>query len=146
MKFPFPKKNETGDMPDKRELYEDDGFYRGDEDEDGVIDDASFADDKAKETVAAPKRKATGGAAGGKMMKVIKAKSSEDGRDIADYLKEGYNVVLNVEEIERTELFRLIDFLMGALYVLGGEMNRVAQKTLVLSPRQGEMSFEEDAD
>ena len=67
----------------------------------------------------------------------------QDGPAIADYLVEGYTVVLNIEEIERQAALRLIDFLLGALQVLGGEFRRVTKTTLVLSPRSGDLAEED---
>ena len=63
---------------------------------------------------------------------------------IADYLVDGYTVVMNIEELERPAALRLIDFLLGALQVLGGELRRVTKTTLVLSPRPGELVEEEE--
>lgn len=145
MKFPFARRPEREGDPNDR--YMDDGFYRGDEDEnEGVVDDGLYDDLKPSENAPAPARKAAGGGAGGNMLKVIKPHESADGRDIADYLMQGYTVVMNIEELERSATLRMVDFLLGALYVLGGELRRVTKTTLVLSPRSGEMSGEDDED
>ena len=77
---------------------------------------------------------------------MVKPHGYQDGPAIADDLVEGYTVVLNIEEIERQSALRLIDFLLGALQVLGGEFRRVTKTTLVLSPRSGDLSEEDIED
>ena len=135
MKNPFAK-NKRSDY----ESYEDydAGFYRGDEDEeDGVVDDLAAESEKA------PAKRPTQSAATGHMLKVVKPHNYDDGPAIAGYLMDGYTVVMNIEELERSAAMRLIDFLLGALEVLDGEFRRVTKTTLVLSPRCGEVTGEE---
>ena len=135
MKNPFAK-NKRSDY----ESYEDydNGFYRGDEDEeDGVVDD--LIEDRAE----LPAKRPTQSAATGNMLKVVKPHNYDDGPAIAGYLMDGYTVVMNIEELERPAAMRLIDFLLGALEVLDGEFRRVTKTTLVLSPRCGEVTGED---
>ena len=115
----------------------DNSFYRGDED-DGVVEDETVT----PEVPAAPvSRKPAGGSAS---LKVVKPRGYEDGPDIADHLMQGYTVVMNIEQLERTAAIRLIDFLLGTLHVLGGDLRRVTKTTLVLAPRAVEMSIEDE--
>lgn len=140
MKFPFGKKAEENE---NTENYRNDGFFRGDEDEDeGVVDDFYGETKKEPETPAASKPAA--GTMGASSLKVVKPHGMADGQDVVDYLMQGYTVVMNIEELERAATIRLVDFLMGALYVLGGELKRVTKTTLVLSPRSGELSMDEN--
>ena len=136
MKNPFAK-NKRSDY----ESYEDydTGFYRGDEDEeDGVVDDLAAEPEKM------PAKRPTQSAATGNMLKVVKPHNYDDGPAIAGYLMDGYTVVMNIEELERSAAMRLIDFLLGALEVLNGEFRRVTKTTLVLSPRAGEVADEDE--
>ena len=137
MKNPFGK-NKRNDY----ESYEDydNGFYRGDEDEeDGVVDDLTEGEPQKP-----PQKRPTQSAATGNMLKVVKPHNYDDGPAIAGYLMDGYTVVMNIEELERSAAMRLIDFLLGALEVLDGEFRRVTKTTLVLSPRSGEVTGEEE--
>ena len=138
MKNPFAKKSKSSYEP-YNDSY-DGGFYRGDEGEDeGIVGDFE------EEPVApAPKRNSAPAASGGNQFKVVKPRSYQEGPNIADYLVDGYTVVLNIEEMERPAALRLIDFLLGALQVLGGELRRVTKTTLVLSPRAGELAEEDE--
>ena len=136
MKNPFVK-NKRSDY-DSYEDY-DNGFYRADEEEDdGVVDDLTDAPEKQ------PAKRPTQSAATGNMLKVVKPRNYDDGPAIAGYLMDGYTVVMNIEELERASAMRLIDFLLGALEVLDGEFRRVTKTTLVLSPRSGEVTGEDN--
>lgn len=136
MKNPFKKQRNDYDSYD--DAY-DNGFYRGEEDE----DDGVVGGDMDEETMPPlPAKKPT--VSSSSAVKVVKPHGYQDGPAIADYLVDGYTVVLNIEEIERQAALRLIDFLLGALQVLGGEFRRVTKTTLVLSPRSGDLS--EDAE
>ena len=138
MKNPFAKKPKSN-----YEAYNDaydGGFYRGDDGEDeGIVGD--FEEEPA---APAPKRTAPPAAGNANQFKVVKPRGYQEGPNIADYLVDGYTVVLNIEELERSAALRLIDFLLGALQVLGGELRRVTKTTLVLSPRAGELAEEDE--
>lgn len=114
----------------------DNDFYRGPEDEEGVIGDED--DNDLIPPVPAPQKKAAPAAQSA--WKVVKPHGAKDGLVIADYLSHGYTVVMNIEDMERDMIVRLIDFLQGAIHVLGGELRRVSSSTFVLSPRKGEIS------
>ncbi len=68
-------------------------------------------------------------------LKVIKPKSYDDGPEIADYIAGGSTVLLNIELLDKNSTKRLLDFLLGAVHVLGGSMNMVARGTFVFAPR-----------
>lgn len=140
MKNPFlrNKKNDYNSYDDNF----DDGFYRGEEDEeDGVIDD--LAEEQASKTT---QRRSTQSAATGSLLKVVKPHNYDDGPAIAGYLMDGYTVVMNIEELDRPAAMRLIDFLLGAITVLDGEFRRVTNTTLVFAPRTGEVTGEDSSD
>jgi len=142
MKNPFSRKPARNDYDGYDDSYDND-FYRGDEDEeDGILGDY----DDELDTASAPTPKKASRSGGSNMLKVVKPHGYEDGPAIADYLTDGYTVVMNIEDLERGPALRLIDFLLGALQVLGGELKRVTKTTLVLSPRSGEVLGEDERD
>lgn len=135
MKNPFFKKSK--DYNDAYDAY-DSGFFRGDEEDEGVVGDDGIEEDTPPMP---PKRPV---AASSNMLKVFKPMDYQDGPVIADYLMDGYKVVMDIEELERSSVMRLIDFLLGVIHVLDGDMRRVTKTTLVLTPRKGELSDDED--
>ncbi len=114
----------------------DNGFYRGPEDEDDVIGEDD--DNDLIPPVPQPQKKSAPAAQSA--WKLVKPHNAQDGLVIADYLAHGYTVVMNIEDMDRSIIVRLIDFLQGAIHVLGGELRRVSTSTFVLSPRKGEIT------
>ena len=115
----------------KKENNDYDRYYRDDDDlyNDGVEDDdvTPYGDKNDGLSL--------GSAAAPVSLKVVKPKTYADGPEIADYLSAGSTVVLNIESLDRANAIRLIDFLMGAVHVLGGDMKSVTKTTLVFAPR-----------
>ena len=68
-------------------------------------------------------------------LKVVKPKSYSDGLSIADDLVAGSAVVLNIEGLDKSSAIRLIDFLMGATHILGGDMKSITKTTIVFTPK-----------
>ena len=67
-------------------------------------------------------------------LRVMKPKSYDDGPEIADYVASGCTVVMNIEDLNRENARRLIDFLLGAVHVLGGDLQMASQTTFVVAP------------
>jgi len=61
-------------------------------------------------------------------------RSFEDAGPIADCLKEGHPVVVNMELAEPAEGQRIRDFLRGAAYALGGDVRKVAKRVYACVP------------
>lgn len=68
-------------------------------------------------------------------IKLVKPIDHGDGAKIADKLMEKNIVVLDISGLDRAEMIRLIDFLAGGIYVLGGEMIRTNRNTIVVAPK-----------
>ncbi len=70
---------------------------------------------------------------GGAMQVVlVKPERFEDSRPIADHLNEGKTVVLNLEDANREESRRIVDFLSGVAYANHGNIRQVAKKTFII--------------
>ena len=137
MKNPFAKKPKSNYAAYDDNAY-DNGYYAGGED--GIVGD--IEEEKPAAPAAAPRKAAP--ASSPSQFKVVKPRSYQDGPDIADHLIDGFTVVLDIEGLDPKSSIRLIDFLAGALQVLGGELRRVTKTTFVLSPHAGGFSDEED--
>ena len=71
--------------------------------------------------------------------------SFNDAQEVADRFKQGVPVILNLQTTEGELAKRLIDFASGLTYALDGGMQKVAEKTFLLTPRNVEVSAEEQA-
>ncbi len=70
----------------------------------------------------------------GMSLRVMRPKSYDDGPEIADHVARGCTVVMNIEDLNRENSRRLIDFLLGAVHVLGGDLQMASTTTFVVAP------------
>jgi cell division inhibitor SepF len=112
------------------------------------IDDI-FADEPAVERRTAVLRSVPGGRNGGAIgdvrVHLVVPKSFNDAQQVADKFKESIPVILNLQGSDTDLSKRLIDFASGLTYALDGGMQRIADKTFLLTPRNVEVSAEERA-
>jgi cell division inhibitor SepF len=76
---------------------------------------------------------------------LVVPRSFNDAQQIADKLKDGIPVIINLQSSDHDLSKRLIDFASGLTYALEGGMQRVADKVFLLTPRNVEVSAEERA-
>lgn len=67
-------------------------------------------------------------------LKVVRPENYESAGKIADHLLSRRTVVLNLEAANKDSRIRLIDFLSGVAYSIGGQVRRVAANTFVITP------------
>ena len=67
-------------------------------------------------------------------LKLLQPKSHIEATKIADKLKEGCIVLLDISNLSKEQAHRLVDFVAGVAYVLGGEMIKTNKNTIVVSP------------
>ena len=76
---------------------------------------------------------------------LVVPKSFNDAQQIADKFKIGVPVILNMQSADNDLAKRLIDFASGLTYALDGGMQKIADKTFMLTPANVEVSAEEKA-
>ena len=72
-------------------------------------------------------------------------KNFNDAQQVADQFKDQIPVILNLQTTDTDLSKRLIDFASGLTYALDGGMQKIADKTFLLTPRNVEVSAEERA-
>ncbi len=124
--------------------------------EEAYIDDENGAEYGDEEYTEAPRQQNTpaeaprqtgvisGGGAAALEMKIIKPEKYEESTSIADHLLERRTVVLNLEGISKEETRRILDFLTGTTYAIGGQIKRAANFTYVITPKNVDVSSEVD--
>ncbi len=78
------------------------------------------------------------------LLKIVTPKKYEDAREITDFLMNGNTVLLNMDGISRELAVRVIDYLRGAVQVVGGMMTKVGKTTLVVAPKNVDVSSIEE--
>lgn len=67
-------------------------------------------------------------------LKLMAPKEFSEATKVADCLMAGSSVVLNIENINQTDIVRFMDFLMGVIYVINGNMKHVSKTTVIVTP------------
>ncbi|WP_332647997.1 cell division protein SepF [Lysinibacillus sp. 54212] len=65
-----------------------------------------------------------------------------EAQDIAENLKNRRATIVNLQRIERDQGVRIIDFLSGTVYALGGDIQRVGTDIFLCTPENVEVSGE----
>lgn len=73
-------------------------------------------------------------------LKIITPKAYDDAREITEFLMNGNTVLLNMDGISRDLAIRILDYIKGALQVVGGMMTKVGKTTLVVAPKNVDVS------
>ena len=118
-------------LAQEEDLYGDGSYYGDGEgafDENGYDGEEGAVFDNNEEMQGASSR------SGNVTLKVMKPTAYSDGPDIADKLMDGSTVVLNLEEMNKENAIRLIDFLLGVAHVLEADMKKVSANTIVIAP------------
>ena len=102
-----------------------------------TIDNGSFDDEEEPviDRAATPAGGVSFAGAGAPVaLKLVSPKGYEDGPEIADHIANGSTVLLNIEDLDKAVARRLMDFLFGAIHVLGGSTKKVTRTTFVFAP------------
>ena len=73
-------------------------------------------------------------------MKVVKQEGIESVGQIADKILSIKTILLNLEDTNKETARRLIDFLHGVSYAIGGNLKKVANCTYVITPSNVDIS------
>ena len=73
-------------------------------------------------------------------LKIVNPKEYKDAVEIANLLINGNTILLNIESIAKDQAIRLLDYLNGAVHVAGGIMTKVSKTTIVIAPKNVDVS------
>ncbi|GAA0743737.1 cell division protein SepF [Clostridium oceanicum] len=73
-------------------------------------------------------------------IKIIKPSSYEEAVDICDELKNRKIIIVNTSDLETKTAQRLLDFMGGASYALGGSLEEVEKSVYILAPSTVEVT------
>lgn len=63
-----------------------------------------------------------------------------EAQDIADQLKNRRAVVVNLQRIDRDQAKRIVDFLSGTVYAIGGDIQKIGTDIFLCTPENVEVS------
>jgi cell division inhibitor SepF len=76
---------------------------------------------------------------------VVMVTEFKDAEEIGEHARDGDFVIVNLQTVSPDLARRLIDFMSGAAFVLGGKMEKTAAKVFLLRPTDTDMSDDEKA-
>ena len=115
-------------------------FGGNDEEYDDYPADNGFEDEAEDDIAAAEAPAAPAFTAAPLSLKIVAPKAYEDAKEITDFLMNGNTVLLNMDSIEREVAVRIIDYLKGAVQVVGGMITKVGKTTIVVAPKNVDVS------
>ena len=71
---------------------------------------------------------------------VIKPQEFDDAQTVTDFLKRGRAIVINMEGLQLEPAQRIIDFIGGACYGIGGELKAISANIFIAVPSSIEVS------
>ncbi|MFV0494256.1 cell division protein SepF [Mycobacterium sp.] len=60
----------------------------------------------------------------------------EDSKAIVKELMKGNALVIDINEMTNVTAIRMIDFITGSLFIIGGKFKKIANKTYLVAPSQ----------
>jgi len=73
-------------------------------------------------------------------MVLLEPRMYAEAQDIADHLKSHRAVVVNLQRINKDQAKRIVDFLSGTVYAIGGDIQRVGTDIFLCTPDNIEVS------
>lgn len=87
------------------------------------------------------------GVESGNQMILVEPRAYSESQQIADHLKNRNSVVVNFKRVTSDQSKRIIDFLSGTLYAIGGDLQKIGGGIYLCTPKnvnvQGTISEEE---
>ena len=77
---------------------------------------------------------------GGSEVYVIKPQEISESQTVADFLNAGKTIVINMEGLELAPAQRIIDFIGGACYAIGGSLQAISANIFIAAPKSIEVS------
>ncbi len=74
------------------------------------------------------------GASGSNKMMLLEPRAYSESQQIADYLKQRNTVVVNLKRVTPDQAKRIVDFLSGTLYAIGGDLQKLGGGIFLCTP------------
>ena len=79
---------------------------------------------------------------------LLEPRAYSESQQIADHLKNRHTVVVNLKRVTKDQAKRIVDFLSGTIYAIGGDLQKIGGGIFLCTPRninvQGKISGDDD--
>jgi len=84
----------------------------------------------------------------GSKLILLEPRAYSESQQIADHLKNRHTVVVNLKRVTKDQAKRIVDFLSGCVYALGGDLQKIGGGIFLCAPNnmnvQGKISNDDD--
>lgn len=116
-------------------------FFLLDEEDYDMVEEEVYEEEPS--SMAAPRKKnVVSLKSAQKPSKVVMAEPRvyAEAQEIADHLKAKKAVVVNLQRIQTDQARRIVDFLSGTVYAIGGEIQQIGEKIFFCAPENVEIA------
>ncbi|MDF2608298.1 MAG: hypothetical protein K0S34_2498 [Bacillales bacterium] len=71
---------------------------------------------------------------------LLEPRSYSEAQDIADHLKNRRSVIVNLQRMNSEQAKRMVDFLSGTVYAVGGDIQKLGVQTFICTPDNVDLS------
>jgi len=71
---------------------------------------------------------------------LVEPRVYDEVQEIADHLKNRKTVVINLQRVNSDQGMRIVDFLSGTVYAIGGDINKLGANTFICTPENVDIS------
>ena len=135
--------NDDEEYYDEEEMmedqYGDDSYEDEPERQEPAYEEPSFSRRRSK-VISMPENRTS--ASGDTQMKMIifRPTSYDETQSVIDSLKARKPIIVNLDEIDVAVAQRILDFISGAVYALGGDIKKAARNIFVVAPSNVEVT------
>ncbi len=116
------------------------GLFQSEEDREDIVEEEFYSTSREE-------YQDENGIAGSKMM-LLEPRAYSESQQIADYLKTRNAVVVNLKRVTPDQGKRIVDFLSGTLYAIGGDLQKLGGGIFLCTPNninvEGKISDDKD--
>ena len=116
------------------------GFGVNEDEYEDYTEDNGFDDETADDIASVEAPAAPAFTAAPLSLKIVAPKAYEDAKEITDFLMNGNTILLNMDNIDRELAIRILDYLKGAVQVVGGMITKAGKTTIVVAPKNVDIS------
>ena len=65
---------------------------------------------------------------------IVRPRNFRDAATVGDYYRQEIPVIINLEDMEKSDATRIIDFISGLILGLGGDLEKISRRTFLIVP------------
>lgn len=113
-----------------------------------LVDDDYEDEDDVEEVKNKKKESSAANVNGNGKMILLEPRAFSESQQIADHLKKRNTVVVNMKRVTPDQAKRIVDFLSGTVYALGGDLQKIGAGIFLCTPKnvnvEGAITDDED--